>query len=141
MKNTSDFRTDIEFGEFAEQIFGEYFKNGSFEFKRDRMMHRTKRVYIEYKSRGKSSGIAMDDINPVWIYLTEDTSFGFVMDASRLRQAIKVFKDECEQGIHEPPATWCKEGGDEDSSVGALIPVEDLARIMLDLANPEKANA
>ena len=95
MKNTSDFKTDLEFGEFAEQIFGDYFKNGSFEFKRDRMMHRTGRVYIEYKSRGERSGIAMDEVKPIWFYLTDDASFGFVMDAARLRDAIKVFRDEC----------------------------------------------
>ena len=134
MKNTSDFKTDLEFGEFAEQIFGDYFKNGSFEFKRDRMMHRTGRVFIEYKSRGERSGIAMDEVKPIWFYLTDDTSFGFVMDAARLREAIKVFRDECLQGLHEPPAAWDKKGGDEDTSQGALIPVNDLARIMLSLA-------
>ena len=139
MKNISDFKTDLEFGEMAEQIFGENFANGSFEFKRDRMMHRTGRVYIEYKSRGERSGIALDEVKPVWMYLTDDLGFGLVMDAGRLREALKVFYQECKQGLHESPATYAKEGGDEDSSVGALIPVEDLARIMLSLSKPTNA--
>lgn len=139
MKNSSDFKTDLEFGEFAEEIFGDYFRNGSFEFKRDRQMHRTGRVFIEYQSRGQRSGIAMDEVRPTWFYLTDDLGFGFVMDAARLREALKVFRAECLQGLHEPPASFNKLGGDEDSSVGALIPVADLARIMLSLSKSTDA--
>ena len=134
MKNTSDFETDLEFGEFAEKIFGDYFKNGSFEFKRDRMMHRTGRLFIEWESRSKPSGIAKTHVNPVWMYMSSDASFGIVMDAGRLREAIKLFKKECEQGIIEAPCHWAKKGGDEDTSKGALIEISDLSRLMLSLA-------
>jgi hypothetical protein len=139
MKNTSDFKTDLDYGEAAEKMFDGYFKNGNFEFKRDRMMHRTGRVYIEYMSRGEVSGIGMTEVEPIWIYVTGDCGFGLVMDAARLREAIKIFRKECLQGLHEPPASYKKLGGDEDTSVGALIPVEDLARIMLSLAKPTDA--
>jgi len=139
MKNSSDFKTDLEFGEMAEQIFGDNFANGSFEFKRDRMMHRTGRVYIEYKSRGEKSGIAMDEVKPVWMYLTDDLGFGLVMDAGRLREALKVFYHECQQGYHKSPAAIDKRGGDNDTSVGVLIPVQDLVRIMLSISKPTNA--
>lgn len=139
MKNSSDFKTDLEYGEFAEQIFDGYFRNGSFEFKRDRHMHETGRVFIEYRSRGEKSGIALDDVKPVWLYLTDDTSFGFVMDSSRLIEALRIFRSECQQGFHKPPAAIDKRGGDNDTSVGALIPVHDLVRIMLSLSKPTNA--
>jgi hypothetical protein len=138
MKNISDFKTDLEFGEFAEETIGRYFKEGSFELKRDRVLHETGRVYIEYESRGKRSGIAQDEVEPVWIYMCEDLSFGLLMSADRLRETIRRFKKECESGLIDEPCTWNKEGGDEDSSKGALINVSDLARIMLEIAN-EKA--
>lgn len=136
MENVSDFRTDLEFGQEAERILGGYLRNGSFEIKRDRMMHRTGRLYIEWQSRGKASGVAMDDINPIWLYCSDDITFGFFMDASHLREAIKLYKAECEEGLVEPPCDWRKEGGDENTSLGALIDVHDLVRIMLSLVKP-----
>lgn len=139
MKNSSDFKTDLEYGELAEQMFDGYFRNGSFEFKRDREMHKTKRLFIEYRSRGEKSGIALENVKPVWIYLTDDTSFGFVMDSARLIEALRVFRDECNQGLHKPPAAIDKRGGDENTSIGALIPAEDLVRIMLSLAKSTNA--
>lgn len=134
MKNTSDFRTDLDYGEEAEKMLDGYLKHGQIEVKRDRLMHRTGRVYIEYISRQRPSGIAMDDIRPVWMYCVDDMSFGLFMDANRLREAIKRFKKECEDGLIDEPCHWAKLGGDEDTSQGALIAVEDLARIMLEIA-------
>jgi len=136
MENISDFRTDLEFGQEAERILGGYLRSGSFEIKRDRLMHETGRLYIEWQSRGNRSGIAMDDINPIWLYCADDITFGLFMDASHLREAIKMYKSECEAGLIQPPGDWCKEGGDENTSRGALIDVHDLVRIMLSLVKP-----
>ena len=136
MKNSIDFKTDLAYGERAEELFDGYFRNKEFEIKRDRLMHETGRCYIEYESRGRRSGIAMDDIRPLWIYTSDDCSIGFMMDAERLRETIRIYKKECEQGLIEPPAHWNKEGGDDNTSRGALIDVKDLVRIMLSLVKP-----
>ena len=135
MENTSDFQTDLEYGQFAEKLFNGYAINGSFEFKRDRRMHSSGNLFIEWESRGRPSGISMEHVQPVWVYYTDDCSFALMMDASRLRQALKRYKKECEDGLHEAPYTWDKQGGDNNTSRGFLIKATELVRIMLELAN------
>lgn len=117
MKYSSSFKHDLEFGEKAEDWVNDIFNGGKkIEVKYDRKSHKTGNVFIEYESRGKKSGILATDAD-YWIYKIEGTECAIILPVPYLLNKLKEFYKN---------KMYLKNGGDNDTSKGFLIPINKL---------------
>lgn len=118
MKYSSSFTHDLVIGEKAETWAKELFYGDlKVEVKVDSMAHRTGNIYIEVYSRGKPSGISTTDAD-IWIYKIEEVGVSIVIPIRNLKELVR------ESFTHH----GFKSGGDEDTSVGVLIPISKIFR-------------
>jgi len=123
MKYSSSFTHDLNFGEKAEDWINELFSNGKhIEVKNDRLIHKTGNLFIEYESRDKPSGLAMTTAE-YWIYRLSELDSALIFPTKALKQVCRVYYKE---------NLFLKNGGDNNSSKGFLIP---LTRLLNDIAN------
>ena len=123
MKYSNSFTYDLAFGEKAEDWINELFSNGKhIEVKNDRLIHKTGNLFIEYESRDKPSGLATTTAE-YWIYRLSELDSALIFPTKTLKQACRVY---FKQNI------FLKNGGDNNSSKGFLIP---LTRLLNDIAN------
>lgn len=126
MKYSSSFTHDLNFGEKAEDWVNELFSNGKLiEVKNDRMIHKTGNLFIEYESRDKPSGLATTTAD-YWIYRMSELDSSLIFPT-------KALKDVCR--VYFKQNLFLKNGGDNNSSKGFLIP---LTRLLNDIANNKK---
>lgn len=121
MKYSSSFTHDVKIGRSAEDWVNELF-NGKYkkiEVKVDYIAHRTGKVFIEYSSRGKPSGIATTDAD-YWIYKIEATDSAIILEVNRLKEKLRrYYRND----------VYIKRGGDDDTSIGFLVPIVKLLKI------------
>ena len=123
MKYSSSFTHDLNFGEKAEDWINELFSNGKhIEVKNDRLIHKTGNLFIEYESRDKPSGLAITTAE-YWIYRLSELDSALIFPTKALKQVCRVYYKE---------NLFLKNGGDNNSSKGFLIP---LTRLLNDIAN------
>ena len=123
MKYSSSFTHDLNFGEKAEDWINELFSNGKhIEVKNDRLIHKTGNLFIEYESRNKPSGLAITSAE-YWIYRIDELDISFIFPTKALKQVCRVYYKE---------NLYLKNGGDNNSSKGFLIPLKTLLN---DIAN------
>ena len=123
MKYSSSFTHDLNFGEKAEDWINELFSNGKhIEVKNDRLIHKTGNLFIEYESRNKPSGLAITSAE-YWIYRLSELDSALIFPTKALKQVCRVYYKE---------NLYLKNGGDNNSSKGFLIP---LTRLLNDIAN------
>ena len=123
MKYSSSFTHDLNFGEKAEDWINELFSNGKhIEVKNDRLIHKTGNLFIEYESRNKPSGLAITSAE-YWIYRLSELDSALIFPTKALKQVCRVYYKE---------KLYLKNGGDNNSSKGFLIP---LTRLLNDIAN------
>ena len=109
----SDFRYDLKEGKLkGEKKFHKMLSDSTIEVKYDRQTRKTKNVYIEFESRGKTSGIRTTEAE-YWTYFIQD-EMCLTIPTQRLKEKIIKLKPR------KVP------GGDKDSSKGFLISVNDL---------------
>jgi hypothetical protein len=119
MKYSSSFTHDLNFGELAEDWVKNIFSNGcKVEVKSDTMAHITGNVFIEFESRGKPSGIATTDAD-YWVYKINEINFAIIFDVIRLKEKLRYFY------INN---MYIKNGGDNNTSKGFLIPIIELLK-------------
>lgn len=119
MKYSSNFYYDLEFGEKAEDWANSLFNSGKkIEVKFDRMAHKTGNIFIEYMSRGKSSGISTTEAD-YWIYKIDNTGVSIILDVIQLKEKLRTYY---KNGI------YLKNGGDDDTSKGFLIPISEIIK-------------
>lgn len=117
MKFNNTFEWDLELGQLAEKRLAEILQNAKIEVKRDMMAHKTGQVFVEYLSRGKPSGISK----------TTADFWAFVLNGQRIILIpTDSLKDICRAAIREGKT---RQGGDENSSVGAMVRLEELVRV------------
>jgi len=116
MKFNSDFRYDLELGEMAETDFHKMLSQKKIEVKYDRKTKMTGNVFIEFQSRNKLSGISTTQAD-FWVYYIDDN---FCITIST-----KILKEKMKDLLAKGKAKKIK-GGDNNTSVGLLIKVEDL---------------
>lgn len=108
------FSKDLKYGKKHEKLVME--SRLDYELKTDRLAHKTGNVYVEYESRGKSSGITTSKAN-LWIFKIVDKKdkhlFSIEIPLDRLRK--KVY--------NKYPTTL---GGDHRTSKGYLVSLTDL---------------
>jgi hypothetical protein len=83
------------------------------EVKRDRRAQDTGNVFLEYRCRGKDSGIAVSDAE-IWVFLIGDDSEMLAI----FRSELKALTVGCRQ----------VKGGDAYKSEGFLVPVESIRK-------------
>ena len=112
--SVTNFTKDLSYGKKHEKLVMKSLEN--FELKTDRMAHKTGNVYVEFKSRGKDSGIITSK-SDTWIFKIpngRDTHlFSIHIPLTRLRKLVsKDYK--------------VVPGGDNLTSRGYLVPLTDL---------------
>ena len=121
MKYSSSFTHDLEFGESAEDWVHQLFtgaKGFKIEVKLDSISHITGNVFIEYISRGKPSGISTTDAD-YWIYKIAELNSAIILDVSNLKDKLRFYHRN---------NMYIKRGGDNDTSIGFLIPISELLK-------------
>ena len=123
MKYSSSFTHDLNFGEKAEDLINYMFSDGKhIEVKNDRLIHKTGNLFFEYESRNKPSGLATTTAE-YWIYRIDELDISFIFPTKALKQVCRVYYKE---------NLFLKNGGDNNSSKGFLIP---LTRLLNDILN------
>lgn len=116
MEHNSDFRYDLKMGKVHEQWLGTMLTDSTIEVKRDFMADKTGRVFIEFESRGKASGITSSHAE-YW---------AFVLSGHR---AVIIPLDTLKEIAREQyRKTGVVKGGDNNTSLGVLINVGDLLK-------------
>lgn len=115
MNYNSNFRYDLAVGQKTEQLLGSILEDDKIEVKDDSAKSaQTGNVFIEFRSRGKRSGIAKSHAD-WWAIKTSEDSF-VIVSAKKLKQlARKYYK-----------LKRIVKGGDNNTSLGILIPREEL---------------
>ena len=113
MKYNNDFKYDLQVGQIKEKELGIIFYNKKIEVKYDLKALKTGNVFVEYESRGKSSGISTTKADYYCF------SFG---DTFHLIE-ISLLKNRCRKYIN---TNRDKKGGDSNTSKGILLPLNEL---------------
>lgn len=113
MDYCNDFRYDLKIGQAKEQELGSIFNDKTVEVKHDLQATKTGRVYVEYQSRGKPSGIAT----------TQADYYCFCFGSTFHLIPTPLLKERCRKYL----GTWHdKAGGDNNTSKGILLPIREL---------------
>jgi hypothetical protein len=111
MKYSSSFYYDLELGEQSETWLKELFSDGrKIEVKTDLMADKTKNIYIEIYSRGKKSGLSTTQAE-YWIIKTQNVAI--IISTKTLKEIVR----------HCFAINGFKKGGDNDTSLGVLVPI------------------
>ena len=124
-----DWKYDLKIGNKGENEFCRLLRNGgncyTVECKSDSMTHRTGNFYIEYKSRGKHSGLKKTEAD-YYSLQTMNKKLFLVVPTDHLKKALRSWQQKCVAKKLPPEQTWAKKGGDDQTSVGMLVPVREL---------------
>lgn len=111
----SGFDIDLLTGEAAENRLREIFDAGAplLEVKSDEKSRETGRLFIEYRQKGRDSGISVTEAD-WWAFETYPSVY-IILPTARLREAARrAYRD----------ASRRKRGGDFDNYEGVLVPIE-----------------
>lgn len=113
MNYNNDFKYDLKVGQTKEKELGEIFSSKKVEVKYDLQALNTGNVYVEYRSRGKPSGISTSEAD-YYCFAFGDT-FHLITTPS--------LKEKCRKLIGSKRD---KKGGDDNTSKGILLPIKEL---------------
>lgn len=115
MNYNSNFRYDLKVGQVTEELLGSILENQTIEVKDDSAKSaKTGNVFIEFKSRGKRSGIAKSHAD-WWAIRTSEETF-VIVSAEKLKKLCRKYYN----------LKRIVKGGDNNTSWGILIPREEL---------------
>jgi hypothetical protein len=115
MQFNSDFKFDLLIGNEVEGYLGQILNGKRIEVKSDRKAHKTGRVFVEYESRGKKSGLATTQAD----YYCFEVSGVFILISTPTLKAICRKYIGTEHDIR---------GGDSNTSKGILLPLLELLK-------------
>ncbi len=113
MDYNSDFRYDLKLGQVKEIELGKIFNNKKIEVKK--CTEAIYNVFVEYECRGKKSGIST----------TEADYYCFAFEHSFVIIETEKLKSKCRKYINTEND---KPGGDNNTSKGILIPLNELIK-------------
>ena len=116
MEFNRDFKYDLKVGQMAESWLADVLQNRTIEIKRDFKASRTGRVFVEFFSRGKASGIDKTEAE-FWAFIIDGETV-IILPTGRLKALVQEAKDEGK--------VW--KGGDSNTSEGVLIDLERLVK-------------
>ena len=114
MEYCNNFEFDLKLGQIKEQELGYIFNNKTIEVKTDLQASETGRVFVEYESRYKPSGISKTKAD---YYCFVISKFSYII--------IKTteLKNKCRKYLK---TSLDKRGGDNNTSKGILLPLVEL---------------
>lgn len=120
MKYSGSFKHDVVVGQIGEDWAKDFF-SGAFklEVKFDSMAHATGNVFIEYSSRGKPSGIAVTDAD-YYLYIIAEFNHAIILNVENLKERLRFYYKH---------NMYIRNGGDDDTSVGFLVPISELLMV------------
>jgi len=95
------------------------------EVKLDTQAHRTGNLFFEYRSRNKPSGLVTTE-SDYYAVMTADEDFVMIVRTELLKMALREWRLDCIKQGKKPEQTWEKRGGDNQTSVGMLVPITQL---------------
>lgn len=111
------FDIDLRDGQAREDALVHVFLNATVEHKRDYECRKTGNLFIEYRQKGRPSGIAITTAR--WWAFEYDEDCWLIVPTDRLRAcARQAYKDRTKR----------VRGGDNNNYEGVLIPIEWLVR-------------
>tara|TARA_B100000989_G_scaffold132376_3_gene98278 strand:+ start:11191 stop:11547 length:357 start_codon:yes stop_codon:yes gene_type:complete len=113
MKYCSNFRHDLEVGQVAEKEIGKLLSEKKIEIKKDMLAKKTGNVFVEYMSRGKTSGIDRSEAD-YYCFVVENLII--FIPTNDLKEIIKPLKGT-KRDVR---------GGDNNTSRGVLLPLTTL---------------
>jgi hypothetical protein len=113
MNYNSDFKYDLKIGQAKEEELGNIFNDKTIEVKYDLQALKTGNVYVEYFSRCKPSGISKS-VADYYCFCFGETY--------HIIETI-ILKERCRKYLN---TNRDKKGGDNNSSKGILLPLEEL---------------
>jgi len=113
MNYNNNFKYDLKVGQVKEKELGTIFNSKTIEVKYDLQALTTGNVYVEYESRGKKSGISTS-LADYYCFCLGDTFHLIKTDILKIRcrKLIGTKRD--------------KKGGDNNTSKGILLPINEL---------------
>lgn len=120
MKYSRSFNHDVKVGLLGEDWAKEFF-SGEFklEVKFDSMAHSSGNLFIEYSSRGKPSGIAATDAE-YYLYIIAEFNYAIILNVENLKERLRYYYKH---------NMYIRNGGDDDTSVGFLVPIQELLTV------------
>ena len=120
MKYSRSFKHDVKVGQLGEDWAKQFF-SGEFklEVKFDSMTHASGKVFIEYYSRGKPSGIAVTDAD-YYLYIIAEFNHAIILNVENLKERLRYYHKH---------KMYIRKGGDDDTSVGFLVPIQELLTV------------
>ena len=116
MDYNNDFRYDLQLGQMHERWLGDVLTDASIEVKRDYVAARTGRVFVEFESRGRASGLAT----------SQAEYWAFVLQGHRVViLPTETLKEICRDKF---AAGKIVRGGDNNTSRGVLVELRELLR-------------
>lgn len=116
-KTQKNFDIDVEYGRQGENYLIDILETKRIEVKTDRIAHITGNVAVEYKYRGRPSGIATTEAD-YWAFLLYDMTTIIMVPTDKLKAiAREKFKQD-----------QITLGGDENASEMILIPINELTK-------------
>jgi len=113
MDYNSDFRYDLKVGQTKEKELGDIFAGSTVEVKHDLKATETGNIFVEYRSRGKLSGISTTQAD-YYCYAFGETLH--LIKTSDLR-------DRCRKYLGTSRDV---SGGDSNTSKGILLPIIEI---------------
>lgn len=115
MASKEAFDISLAYGGIREQAFANILFKATVECKSDRICRRTGNVFIEYKQRGRPSGIAVTEAE-FWA-IEFDSDCWIVIPVDRLKAVCRWF--------YKQHPELRRSGGDNENE-GVLIPLSEL---------------
>jgi len=116
MDYNNDFRYDLKLGQIHEQWLADVLTDASIEVKRDYLAAKTGRLFVEFQSRGKPSGLATSEAE-YWAFVLYGHKVVILPTESLRDICRKKFK-----------AGKVVKGGDNNTSLGVLLELGDLLK-------------
>lgn len=113
MNYNNDFKFDLKVGQVKEKELGNILNDKTIEVKFDLKALETNNVYVEYENRNKPSGISTT--------LSEYYCFAFGSTYHLIET--KILKERCRKYLN---TNRDKKGGDNNTSKGILLPINEL---------------
>jgi len=113
--NTSAFDLCLQYGDFRQGEVAKLLAGKKIEFKADKIAYKSGNLCIEYKCRGKPSGLAVTKAD-LWLFVIDKTGTFIGIKTKRLKElARKAYAED----------KVCFAGDDKQSEC-VLLPIKDI---------------
>ena len=122
MEFCNDFNYDLKFGQIGEDIIAEIFSTKKVEVKRDKWICKSGNIAVEFKSRGKPSGIATTTAD-YWCFILSgemEDKIILLVEIEKLKSIARIFYKK----------KSIKSMGDNNTSKAVLIPFSELYKLI-----------